>query len=95
VARHLRRQVHDRAAHVTGTAEDDADGTRLAWSEEDYVVRGRRSLDFDGIYEAVIQDGIMNGAWFQDNRRVANFTMTPVKGTVGASVPAEPRTASR
>jgi hypothetical protein len=81
---------------VTGTAEDEADGgVRLTWKEHEYVTRGRRSIDFDGSYTATVIDAIMNGAWYQANRRVAGFTMTAFGSTAGAALPAEPQSAIR
>jgi hypothetical protein len=80
---------------VTGTAEDEAAGVRLTWNETGYLVQGRRTIEFDGAYAADIRDRLMRGTWYRDNRRIADFTMTPAVGTAGASAPAEPRTASR
>jgi len=81
---------------VTGTAEDEADGgVRLTWKEHEYVTRGRRSIDFDGSYTATARDAIMNGAWYQANRRVAGFTMTASSSAAGATLPAEPQSAIR
>jgi hypothetical protein len=85
----------DTTTRVTGTAKDQAEGVRLTWTEQEYAARGRRDIDFNGSYQAVVQDGIMNGSWSQDNRRVADFTMRPVDGTEGAPVPAERGSASR
>jgi hypothetical protein len=85
----------DTATRVTGTAEDVAEGVRLTWTEQEYAVEGQRGIDFNGSYQAIVQDGIMNGFWSQGNRRIAEFTMRPVDGTVGASVPAERGSASR
>jgi hypothetical protein len=79
---------------VTGTAENSAGGARLTWNEREYIP-GRREIEFDGTYSAVIRDGLMSGTWYRDNRRIADFTMTPTDATTGTSVPAEPRAASR
>lgn len=81
---------------VTGAAEDESsDSVRLTWKEHGYVIRGGRSIDFDGRYAAVARDGIMNGAWYQENRRVADFTMTAPSDATSAPLPAEPRSAIR
>lgn len=70
---------------VTGTAEDESDGNvLLEWKERGYVTRGS-SIDFNGRYAATVRDGIMNGAWYQEDRRVASFTMT--ESGSAASVP--------
>jgi hypothetical protein len=80
---------------VTGTAEDEADGVRLTWAEHKYVTPGRRSIEFDGNYTAIVSDGIMTGAWYRANRRIAGFRMTSSGGTASAPLPAEQRAASR
>jgi len=86
----------DTVTNVTGTAEDEADGgVRLTWKEHEYVKRGRRSIDFDGSYTATVRDAIMNGAWYQANRRVAGFTMTASGSAAGAKLPAQPQSATR
>jgi hypothetical protein len=85
----------DTTTRVTGTAEGEADGVRLTWNEHEYVIPGEREIEFDGTYSAVVREGFMNGAWYRDNRCIADFTMTSIDGADGASVPAEPRAASR
>jgi hypothetical protein len=86
----------DTVTSVTGTAEDEADGgVQLTWKEHDYVTRGRRSIEFDGSYTASVKNAIMNGAWYQANRRVAGFTMTASDSAAGATLPAESQSAIR
>jgi hypothetical protein len=62
---------------ISGTAEDESNGVvRLTWKENGYVIKGRRSIEFDGSYAATVSDMTMNGAWYRASRRVADFTMT-------------------
>jgi hypothetical protein len=71
---------------ITGTAEVDRDGKALLeWKERGYATRGSRSIDFNGRYSATVRGGIMNGAWYQADRRIAGFTMT--ESDNAASVP--------
>jgi len=68
---------------ISGTAEDESDGVvRLSWKENGYVIRGRRSIEFDGSYAATVSDMTMNGTWYRAGLRVADFTMTASAGTV-------------
>lgn len=80
---------------VDGTAKDEAAGVRLTWDEDEYLVQGRRVIEFDGTYAADIRDRLMKSTCYRNNRRIADFTMTPTASTAGVSAPAEPRTASR
>jgi len=66
----------DTVTSVTGTVEAEGSGARLTWNEQEYVRRGRRSVDFGGNYSATIRGDTMDDAWYQRGRRVVPFTMT-------------------
>ncbi|MCP2356085.1 hypothetical protein HD597_003105 [Nonomuraea thailandensis] len=70
----------DTATGVTGKIEDDpvVNGVRLTWKEVSYTRRGKRGIDFDGTYSATVRDDVMEGAWYKEQRRVADFAMTAV-----------------
>jgi len=71
----------DTVTRVAGTIDVDGDDLRLSWKELDYVRNGHHSIDFGGYYAATVKNGdTMNGAWYQADRLVARFTMTPFDG---------------
>jgi hypothetical protein len=57
----------------------------ITWEETDYTSRGNRRIDFNGRYQATVADDTITGAWYQGDRRVAEFQMKAAGvGTVPA-----------
>jgi hypothetical protein len=69
----------DTATSVTGEAEAPAasNSVNLQWRERNYVVRGQRTVDFDGSYAATATSDQMDADWRKGNRPIVRFTMTP------------------
>jgi hypothetical protein len=50
-------------------------GANLSWREQDYVLKGRRAIDFNGTYAATVTGDHMDADWRQNNRVIVKFTM--------------------
>ena len=62
---------------VTGTIETGNDGVHLTWKEDrTYLLKRRRTIDFNGYYSATVHGDVLEGAWYAGDRRVAGFRMT-------------------
>jgi hypothetical protein len=48
----------------------------LSWKEIDYVLRGRRNIDFDGVYTATVTGDQMAAEWHGGAQVVVQFKMT-------------------
>jgi hypothetical protein len=48
----------------------------LLWREHDYVLRGRRPIDFNGSYIAAVIGDHMDADWRHGNQVIVQFTMT-------------------
>jgi hypothetical protein len=78
----------DTVTRVTGRMEPrsrDSATVAVRWEETSYAPSGRRSgrrsIDFNGHYEAAVSGDTMTGQWYQGNRLVATFKMEAIEPT--------------
>jgi hypothetical protein len=63
------------ATSVSGQAVGQAGSASvsLSWQEQRYVLRGRRTIDFNGSYAATVTGGHMDADWRQRNQSAVDF----------------------
>lgn len=63
---------------ITGNIETkgrEIGRTALIWREEEYISKGNRTIDFRGDYKASVSDNTMTGAWYKNERHIADFQL--------------------
>jgi hypothetical protein len=53
----------------------------LSWQEQDYALKGRRTIDFNGSYVATVTGDRMNAEWGREDQPIVRFTMTAADGS--------------
>lgn len=80
----------DTTTRVTGRIEPrnrEIGPITITWEETGYGRKGRRTIDFNGRYQATVSSETMNGEWYQGNRLVAKFEMKAIKAGAISEVP--------
>jgi hypothetical protein len=80
----------DTVTRITGRIESrnrDEATVAIRWEETSYARQGRRSIDFNGRYQASVSGETMTGAWYQRDRLVARFEMKAAEAVTISELP--------
>jgi hypothetical protein len=77
------------ATSVSGQVEGGggSTGVNLWWEERDYVLKGRRTIDFYGSYAAKVTGDHMDADWRRGDRPIVKFTMTAADDDKNPTLP--------